>query len=226
MLFFLSSNNFNQLFRRFYHLRQLEINRRRQYFTIQTLQNEIEIKKKNITQKRAKQSDVTFEKKRELELLNTSRQLKKSIIDKLETKEDSLLGAINIKNEQAKKIQQAIAVIIEKEKEKENKLTPESKLTSDQFASNKGGLPWPVSRGTVISRFGKAPHPVLSGITIENNGIEIATKNTNVRSVFNGEVTKIIVLPTGRKVVIVRHGEYLTVYSNLNNVSVKNGQKI
>ena len=109
---------------------------------------------------------------------------------------------------------------------KENNLATELKLISANFKSNKGRLPWPVSRGTIISNFGKVSHPILSGIIIINNGIEIATNNNNVRSVFDGEISKIIILPTGLKVVIIRHGEYLTVYSNLYNVSIQKGQKI
>ena len=83
-----------------------------------------------------------------------------------------------------------------------------------------------MSAGVVVSKFGTVPHPILPGITIINNGVEIASETNIVRSVFDGEVSKVIVLPTGFKVIIVRHGEYFSVYSNLNFVSVKVGQKV
>ena len=127
---------------------------------------------------------------------------------------------------ETKNITQAILDLVEQATNKKNNLTPELKLISSNFQSNKGRLPWPVDRGSIVSKFGKVAHPVLSGITLMNNGIEISTQNNRVRSVFDGEISKIIVLPTGLKVVIIKHGEYLTVYSNLQTTNTKKGQKI
>ena len=136
------------------------------------------------------------------------------------------MKVIKLKEIQTNKITEEILLILEKKANKSDNLTPELKLISNDFSSNKGRLPWPVLTGSIVSKFGKRPHPVLSGITIMNNGIEISTNNNRVRSVFNGEVSKIIVLPTGLKVVIIRHGDYLTVYSNLYLVNVNVGQQI
>ena len=115
--------------------------------------------------------------------------------------------------DQSRQITKEILAILESEKSKNktNNLTPEARLLSSNFSSNKGRLPWPVSKGILISQFGKKPHPILSGITTMNNGVEIATNNNRVRSVFHGQISRILVLPNGLKVVIIRHGEYLTV---------------
>ena len=95
------------------------------------------------------------------------------------------------------------------------------------FEKNKGKLPWPVEKGVITSRFGKQPHPVLKGIVIENNGIDITTeKNSSVRALFRGEVSSVIVIPGAGKAVILSHGVYRTVYSNLRDVSVTKGQKV
>ena len=225
VLFFLSSDNFNQLIRRAFHFRELEINRRKKYKEIEFLQQEVELKKKKIVKKRAEQSDLTFLKKKELNKLKQSKLSKEATISILKNKEDSLTNAIKLKEIETKKINNEILSILENKKNN-NKLTPEAKLIGDNFESNKGYLPWPVLSGTVISKFGNVPHPVLSGITIMNNGIEISTTNNNVRSVFDGEVSKIIILPTGLKVIIIKHGDYLTVYSNIYNAKVKKGDLV
>jgi murein DD-endopeptidase MepM/ murein hydrolase activator NlpD len=106
-------------------------------------------------------------------------------------------------------------------------LTPEAKELNADFEKNKGKLPWPVEKGVITSRYGKQPHPVLPGIVIENNGIDITTeKGAGVRAVFRGEVSSVIVIPGAGKAVIVSHGAYRTVYSNLRDVSVVKGQKV
>ena len=109
---------------------------------------------------------------------------------------------------------------------KNKSLTPESKLISDNFAKNKSLLPWPTQEGTIAVNFGERPHPIMPGIKIMNNGIEIATSSNRVRSVFEGEVSKVLVLPNSLKVIILRHGEYFTVYSNLYEVFVDIGDKV
>jgi septal ring factor EnvC (AmiA/AmiB activator) len=106
-------------------------------------------------------------------------------------------------------------------------LTPEARELGADFEKNKGKLPWPVEKGTPTSRYGRQPHPVLKGIEINNNGIDIACdKGTPVRTVFRGEVSSIIVIPGAGKAVVVNHGAYRTVYSNLRETTVAKGQKI
>ena len=226
LLFFLSSANFNELLRRAYHFRQLEINRRSKYIEIDNLQKAVFKSKKQINDKKAIKSDLTFTKNKELDLLNNTKIFQQDIIGSLKSKEDSLVQVIKIKESETKKITSEILAILERKENKSSNLTPELKLISTNFSSNKGRLPWPVLSGSVISQFGQIPHPVLSGIKIMNNGVEISTKNTEVRSVFNGEISKIIVLPTGLKVVIIKHGDYLTVYSNLSIVNFEKGAKV
>jgi len=106
-------------------------------------------------------------------------------------------------------------------------LTPEMQLISKNFAGNKGKLPWPVERGTITERFGKHAHPVLKDVIIENNGIDISTSDgASVRSIFDGEVVNVIFNPSFQKGIIIKHGEYYTVYTNLADVQVKAGDKV
>tara|TARA_Y100001968_G_scaffold333158_1_gene394454 strand:+ start:1295 stop:2461 length:1167 start_codon:yes stop_codon:yes gene_type:complete len=226
LLFFLSSNNFNQLLRRLYHFKQLATNRRKKYKEIQKSQTELNNQKQLIIEKKAEQAELALNKKLEIKHLSQTKKNQETALNFLINKKDSLKKAIKIKEIETKKITKEIVDFLESEKKKGTNLTPELKLISSNFKSNKGRLPWPVQQGSVVSKFGEVPHPVLSGIMLINNGIEIATNNYQVRAIFNGEVSRVIILPTGLKVVIIKHGEYLTVYSQLYSVSVQKGQKI
>ena len=106
-------------------------------------------------------------------------------------------------------------------------LTPDEQLLSSSFEGNKGKLPWPSVHGIITSTFGTHDHPILPGIKTVNNGIDIATaRNARVRAVFDGKVSGVISIPGSGKAIIIRHGEYLSVYSNLSEVFVKMGDKI
>ena len=114
-----------------------------------------------------------------------------------------------------------------KTKEKGMALTPAEKTLSTSFVNNKGKLPWPVERGTISSSYGKHASSVSSKVTVTNNGIDIATTDgAQARAVFDGEVASVTKLTGSNTVVIIRHGEYFTVYSNLENVTVKRGDKV
>ncbi|GAB5417571.1 MAG: peptidoglycan DD-metalloendopeptidase family protein [Crocinitomicaceae bacterium] len=105
--------------------------------------------------------------------------------------------------------------------------TKESAALSASFEGNRGKLPWPVEKGTVTEKFGKNPHPTLKNVTTNNRGIDIsAPKNAQVRAVFEGEVTSVLNIPGAGKVVIIKHGNYRTVYSNLQDTYVTVGQTI
>jgi septal ring factor EnvC (AmiA/AmiB activator) len=100
-------------------------------------------------------------------------------------------------------------------------VTPETKELSDQFEGNKGRLPWPVEKGTISGGFGITAHPYLKGVTIKNDGVDISTsQGAEVRAVFKGKVSGVFAVQGYGKVIILRHGEYLTVYSNLAEVAV------
>jgi len=146
-----------------------------------------------------------------------------------EAKENKTKVAVKDKNP---KTNNKVVVDVKPEKEKKENLfmpilTEESEALSADFSNNRGKLPWPVGKGVICETYGEHEHPAIKGFMMFNNGVEIcATKGTQARAVFDGEVTGIAVSPTGGKLVIIRHGEYLSVYSNLTDVTVKTGQKI
>lgn len=105
--------------------------------------------------------------------------------------------------------------------------TKEAGIISKKFEGNKGRLPWPVAKGTITEGFGKNPHPTLKEVYTNNNGIDIsAPRNAEVRAVFDGEVTSVLNIPGAGKVVIIKHGSYRTVYSNMKEVYVSSGDKV
>lgn len=111
---------------------------------------------------------------------------------------------------------------------KEEVLSTEAKALSNNFSDNKSKLPWPVSSGRISSRFGNQPHPTITGLTINNNGIDItSSKAQNVQSVFEGEVVSVNFIPGDiQYMIIIKHGNFFTVYSHLASASVNKGQKI
>jgi septal ring factor EnvC (AmiA/AmiB activator) len=105
--------------------------------------------------------------------------------------------------------------------------TPESSALGSNFSGNKGKLPFPVASGTITEKFGTNPHPTIKNVFTNNNGVDISTaKNANVRSVFEGEVSSVLTIPGAGKVVIIKHGNYRTVYSNLRECYVSIGTKV
>jgi septal ring factor EnvC (AmiA/AmiB activator) len=105
--------------------------------------------------------------------------------------------------------------------------TKEEALVSKNFEGNRGRLPWPVDKGTITENFGKNAHPTLKNVYTNNRGVDISTpKNAQVRTVFDGEVTSVLNIPGAGKVVIIKHGNYRTVYSNLQETYVKTGDRI
>jgi septal ring factor EnvC (AmiA/AmiB activator) len=105
--------------------------------------------------------------------------------------------------------------------------TKESVALSKNFESNRGRLPWPVLKGSITEGYGKNPHPTIPNVYTNNNGIDIgAPRNAQVRAVFQGEVTSVLNIPGAGKVIIIKHGNYRTVYSNLQEVYVSVGSSV
>lgn len=106
-------------------------------------------------------------------------------------------------------------------------LTPEAAALSNNFASNRGRLPWPVEKGYIVSSFGTHKHPVAEKVMVENNGIDIQTSpGATARAVFDGTVTAVIYMPGLGQNILINHGEYFTVYAGLSGVSVRKGDQV
>lgn len=257
IMFVLSSDNFDQSYRRLRYLQEFANYRKHQAAEIEKTQAELKAKAEQLERHRQTQEEIRLKQESEKKKLEVDKRKEDVALGALKKKESSLRAEQRrqqrIANELNKKIEQIIAEEIRKQEEqakakakkeetkpgekktqqptkatgKENTLTKEQQLISGSFASNAGRLPWPAERGFISGRFGVQPHPVLKYVTINNKGIYIQTPaGTLARAVFEGTVSKIFTVPGSNYAIIVQHGQYWSVYSNLTGVSVKVGQKV
>ena len=173
------------------------------------------------------------EKEVEQEKLVGQRSRRSAMINELKRKESQLREEIREKERIAKALESKIREIIEEEARKLNStdiyasLTPEQELIGKDFKKNRGKLPWPVEKGIVTEGYGRHEVPGLRGSSVQNNGVDITSSpGTEVRAVFEGEVTKVFAILGANYTVLIRHGEFLSVYQNLVNVRVKTGDKV
>lgn len=229
IVYILSARDFNQGYKRLKYLQQVTKFRRREAEIILELKGQIETSKSKLLSDLSKVSDLKSKEEQQKELLQNEQNKKQRMVKSLSSKGKVLQKELEEKKRIAKKIEEEIARLIEEERKKAVKTvnTPEQKLIGDNFAGNKGRLPWPVDRGVISSHFGVQNHPVLKYVTENNIGIEItSSEKTMARSVFQGEVALISAIKGANMTVIVRHGKYLSVYTNLINVKVSKGDKI
>ncbi len=227
--YILSARDFNQGYKRIKYLQQVSRFRRRESEIIMELKERIEDAKKRLENDLLVVSDLKDKEEIQKKLLESERRNKQSVVRSLGSREKQLRKELEEKRRMAKRIESEIARIIEGERRKSVKsdLTPEQKLIGENFADNKGRLPWPVERGIITSQFGIRSHPVLRYVTEENIGIEITSAGeAAVRSVFKGEVVKVFALTGANWTVLIRHGRYLTAYQNIVGVKVKQGEKV
>jgi septal ring factor EnvC (AmiA/AmiB activator) len=245
IMFVLSANSFNQAYKRMSYLRQYTDYRRKQAEIILSLKDLIEKKVAELEKQRAMKRSVLQEKQNETNQLNREKQQQNKYINELKGQQNELRKKLRQQQQIEEQLSREIERIIEEEARKAMQkqdvgktkqtgsvsggmaLTPEQKLVAGKFEKNRGRLPWPVERGVITDRFGVHAHPIMKNIQIKNNGIDITTaRGMAVRAVFDGEVSRVFVVSGGNMAVIVRHGSYLTVYSNLTNIRVKAGEKV
>ena len=227
LLFLLSADDFNQMLRRARYLQQMASYRRQQAVLIQTEQQKIDERDKQIKQNRKDKQKVLNVQQREKDNLARDERKQKKMLQDLKKKEKDLLAQQKRQQKKADDLNKRIDELIKKDIKKDaNKLTKEEMLVAGGFEKNKGKLPWPTEKGYISGNFGVQQHPTLSHVTVNNKGVYIQTTAGSVaRSVYEGEVSAVFV-SDGQNVVIVKHGNYRTVYSNLTTLYVKNGDKL
>ena len=229
IVYILSAKDFNQGYKRVKYLQQISKFRRKESEIIVDLKEEIEKVRDMLQSDLNEVSQLRTNEERQADLLKQEQNNQQRLINDLSKKETQLRKDLQDKQALAKRIEEEIQRLIAEEREKNqgSALTPEQILIGDDFAENKGRLPWPVERGVISSKFGKHQHPVFKYLTEDNIGVEITTNGKAfARSVFTGEVSAITAISGSNMTVIIRHGQYLTVYNNLVNVNVKKGDKV
>lgn len=229
MLIF-SSKNINDCYKRISFFKQIKLSFNRKQRVLYLKQINLNDQVQQFNQIIKDRENLQKRKIIEIENLSKEKNEKETLIVNLSKKEKELYLVVVRNKKVENELERKIIEIASKEKKKKlliNSFTPEELIISKNFESNKGKLPWPTERGTVTGYYGKHEHQVLKGVFINNNGIDITTENNSiVRSIFDGIVTKIFPIKGCHNVIILRHGNFLTVYQNVNNIQVKMGQKV
>ena len=242
--FLFSSEDFNQAVRRRRYIQQFADARKTKIDQIVSTRKKVTGEVDAFRKNREEQARLLEEEKAQQEELKKEKAELNAQVAALKKKEGSLQQNIKDKQAQAKKFQKEIDKIIAEEIRKANEknakagnagkigkagiaLTPREKALSTSFSANKGKFPWPVERGVVSSTFGKHQSAVSDKVFITNNGIDIATsENARARAIFEGEVVSVVKPSASNMAVIIRHGDYFTVYSQMDEVFVKKGDQV
>jgi septal ring factor EnvC (AmiA/AmiB activator) len=253
LMFIFSARDFNQAYQRLKYYRQYASYRRLQAERIESTKKAINAHRDNLEQTKNQKLTLVQSKQTEKQKLDREKTEKANAVKELTAKEKQLLATLKTKQQAAQRLENAIEKLIaddikaseeraRKKVAKENKTgvppkkaagtavmdyTPKEKELSSSFSANRGRLPWPCDRGFISGSFGEHAHPVLERVKVKNNGIDIMTEGGSVvKSVFGGKVSRVLAFSSFNNVIIIRHGEYLTVYSNLDQVSVREGQEV
>ncbi|MDO9260870.1 MAG: peptidoglycan DD-metalloendopeptidase family protein [Flavobacteriaceae bacterium] len=242
LMFVLSADNFNQAYRRFQYMKQYTSYRKKQGEEIERKTNKLLGLTDTLKVKKADKIILLNEKKTEQERIEQEKKAQEKLVTQVKKKEKQYIAQIRAKEAQERKIDAQIERLIRDEIAKSNKkagvttketkastgfvLTAEAKALASKFTENKGKLPWPVVKGLVVRGYGKQAHPTLPGISVESNGIYIETEDgAKARAVFEGTVLAIQSV-NGQFAIYIQHGNYISIYNNLEQVYVKKGDKV
>jgi septal ring factor EnvC (AmiA/AmiB activator) len=233
LTFIFSAKTFNQLVRRMAYLEQYTEARQVQVKQIVAVSKALADQRANVQVKRTEQGKLLNEELRQAKNLIDLKTRQSELITALSDKEKELRQEMASRKKAIEQMDKLIADLISKElNSKKTKEETKASVVADtksnsSFESSKAKLIWPVETGFISSKFGEQPHPVLKGIMVNNQGVDIQTNsNALVKSVFTGKVATVAFVPGMNSVIILQHGDYYTVYSRLKKVNVKKGQEI
>ncbi len=233
LMYILAGTTISQSYQRYKYLKYISDYRIKKAGEIEKLIAEMDEKQVQLSGLKEEKLAVLEEKGQEQDKLVAERTQRANMVQDLQQQEAKLKKEIAEKERIATELEAQIRAIIEEEARKASSnravgaLTPEQQLMGDDFRKNKGKLPWPVERGIITMGYGTHEFPGLRGSNVRNNGIDInSAPGTKVRAVFEGEVTKVFAILGANYTVLIRHGEFLSVYQNLVNVRGKSGDRV
>lgn len=239
-MYILSSDSMGQAFNRFDYFRNLSTQMSAEALKLREASAQLEAQKQRLNKLKAQVNETRKKVVSERSQLQSEEGDASRMVSQLKKDRRTYEKQLKEKNRQKEELNRKIAELIRQQTRKQGEAGKKtgggsSKTTStavdtklsNEFAANKGRLPWPVE-GTIMERFGKHSHPVYKNVQLpQNNGVTLVVKHgAQAKAVFNGTVSQIVVLPGYNQCVLVNHGEYFTLYSKLKSVSVKAGQKI
>ena len=242
MVLLLDTKSYNYAYLRTKYFRDYSRYRRRQAAFIRQKEEELNEAGVQLAKQQQETTSLLAQERRQKDQLAQERKERQQNLKKSKQQEKSLQQQIDKKEKQKRQLQQQIQKIINEEIAKANKekkaaagagagknasatASSADVALSNDFSSNKGKLPWPVSYSRVIREYGRYTHE--SGGQNMNNGIDLLCRSgAAVQAVFGGTVSRVFTCPNGTKGIIVRHGDYMTVYANMGSVTVKEGAKV
>ncbi|MFD0750568.1 murein hydrolase activator EnvC family protein [Mucilaginibacter calamicampi] len=256
MMFVFAAKDFNQAYKRLKYLQEFAAYRKRQAGYIEEKEKELygrivqldktkeekrnmlleqQKEKENLGKERSNQQKVASSlTKQESQLVAQRRELQRKIaaatreiirktLEEARKREEAERAAAAARAKAANKDAPAPAPVARKTDSQVLNATPEAAALSSSFLGNRGRLPWPVTNGIITQGFGTSK---MDGIVVDNDGVDIRTSSAAaVRAVFEGQVRTVQDI-MGAYMVVIQHGEYFTVYSNLRSASVSVGQKV
>ena len=237
LMFIFSSVNFQQALKRIQYFKQYSEFQNNQLQKIAVNTKELKSLANKLNNDKNLQLKLVSDNKKTKNNINLEISKKNNLLNFISNNQTKYLREIKLKQQKTAKIDKEIEKIIAKAIAESNRkkntssklfaLTPEAKILSNNFISNKGKLPWPVEKGYISLKYGKQPHPIVKTATIQSNGIRIITASfQKARTIFNGTVYRIISSKNGSKTILIQHGNFFTVYKNLSDIYVKKGDKV
>jgi len=235
LIYLFSAEDLNQAYQRLRYIDQVSAFIRTESAHIKERESDKVAELNKLNDQMAEKSRLLDKENVQILKLEQEKIQKNQLKQQLQGKEKQLTAELRKKEKESNKLKKKIEDIIAREtKPKVTKsgkteyaLSPEEKLLSASFSSNKGSLPWPILKGMISETFGVHQHPVLKNVKTKNNGIDIATsKGEKARAIFDGEIVSVTKITTTNIAVIIKHGDYFTVYSNLDEVFVRQGDMV
>lgn len=239
LMFLLSSSNFQQAYRRLQYIKQYADYQKQQAIIIKQETDNLKRLNQDLLRQKKEKQKLVAENKAAKAVLDKELKAQQVLISSIQKNLSKFTAQIKSKQKESDKLDREIRKLIREAIAASNKkagkstklatfsLTPEQKILAANFTTNKGKLPWPVASGVVKMRFGTNPSPIDPTIKIKSNGVRIATnKGEQVRAVFEGTVQGIMTPKNGNNAIMIRHGNYITVYKNLSKFYVSKGEKV
>lgn len=228
LTFLFSASSFDQLIMRLRYMKQYSQTRTLQVEQIVKVQEELSGQVKEIRVRREEKNKLLTEQVAATDNLTGMKRKQNSLVRSLEKEEKKLKKDLEETKRAVARLDKLIEDLIKEEMERALRNNKSEAITlSNSFEENKAKFTWPVSSGFVSQKFGRQNHPVLKGIIQQNNGVNIQTQeNEKVKSIFEGEVRRVAFIQGLGSTVIIKHGDYLTVYAGLKEVFVRSGQKV
>ncbi len=255
VMFLLSSENFLQAYKRAQYMKQYASYRKTQGEEIKEKTDQLVVLNDKLDVQKAEKQKLLIEQEQERKVLEQEKAEQEKLSKAIQKDKKKIAQEIKKKQQESREIDRKIDKLIKEAIAEANRkaaaankkanpkttaaqtratenstkiiLTPEAKIISDNFKSNRGRLPWPTTTGTITQRYGDQPHPDLSYLSVHSNGIEITTTpGSQARAVFDGVVYSILYVSPVQKAVMIQHGDFFTMYHNLSNVTVVKGEKV